>query len=620
MNKVRGYRVKRIVFLVVLSVFSMLLMSSVVSADDYDAAMQYAPVFYFEGEEECFPVDASYHLDNSDYGCIDSGIEESCYYDNIHGTIDDDGVINHYQSVMNSYGYTVYYYVNNSGGSTVIQYWMFYAFNEGELNQHEGDWELVQVVISSGGSKWVAYSQHYSGQRATWDQVERDGDHIKVYVARGSHANYLRSYSGKLGMSNDIVGDNGKVLKPASYTLESLEGKSWLSFSGRWGEIGEDVDDLSEIAASAVFGQIGPQGPMFREDLSGNRMWDGVSWGSSLPEASDTMFLAEWFIYNFVLIFVLITVLSLALIFFFIYRRHKKYGLGPRIISMLYIDGLNLKSIGNILCFVGIIVIILGLLNPWYSVSYEISEISGVSGLEALETSGMQELLMVDGINGVQMIFPTPNGAMPMGTVVIPFSLILGIGLIFLVVGTIGIYHSKKLGWKYLWRGIRFLIPFILLIIVLFAIGGIVGDAMGDTGGDGGDLPFDDIINSISGSPFGGEETFNIAVEEEDVSISVPLKMSWGLGLGAQLLIFGGIILIVAGVMEMLANTQFFVTKTPVGAPKMPAQPTATMPPAKTGKKAKKKSKSKTSSCPECGAKIEGEDDLFCPECGSKLK
>jgi len=387
-----------------------------------------------------------------------------------------------------------------------------------------------------------------------------------------------------------------------------LEGKSWLDFSGRWGEIGEDVDDLSEFAASAVFGQIGPQGPKFREDLSGNKMWDGVSWGSSLPEASDTMFLAEWFIYNFVLIFVSLTVLSFCLVGFFIYRRHKKYGLGPRILSMLYIDGLNLKSIGNILCFVGIIVIIFGLLNPWYSVSYEVSEISGVSGLEALETSGMQELLMVDGVNGVQMTFPTPNGPMPMGTASIPFSLILGIGLIFLIVGNIGIYHSKKLGWKYIWRGVRLLIPFILLIIVLFAIGGLFGSAAGDAGGD--DLPFDDILNSISGSPLGGQETFNIVVEEEDVSVSVPLKMSWGLGFGAQLLIFGSIILIVAGVMEMMANTQFFITKIPVG-----------MPLVKPGKKqSKKKSKSKTSFCPECGAKLGGEDDLFCPECGTKLK
>lgn len=45
---------------------------------------------------------------------------------------------------------------------------MFYVFNPGEHNQHEGDWEMVQIEIPIAGDKWVGYSQHYSGQRALW--------------------------------------------------------------------------------------------------------------------------------------------------------------------------------------------------------------------------------------------------------------------------------------------------------------------------------------------------------------------------------------------------------------------------------------------------------------------
>ena len=294
---------------------------------------------------------------------------------------------------------------------------MFYAFNKGELNQHEGDWEMVQVVIPSSGSKWVAYSQHHSGQWAEWDQVELDGDHIKVYVARGAHANYLRYYSGKLGIASDIVGDNGIIFKRSDYTLVDLDDQDWLDFAGNWGEVGEG--SAEEAASSSILGRAGPPGPKYREE---GKMWDDpVAWGKSLPQANDMMFMAEWFLYNFITIFIVLTVITLALMGFFIYRRHKKYGLGPRIVSMLYIDGLNLKSIGNILCIVGIIIAIFGLFNTWYEVSYDFSG----SGVQSLETSGWQNLMKIDGLDGIQLTVPGENGPAPVGTFILPFSLLL---------------------------------------------------------------------------------------------------------------------------------------------------------------------------------------------------
>jgi len=232
-------------------------------------AEDYAPIYYFEGEESCYPLDASYHIDNSDYNCLDTS-EEKCYYDNIHGTINDDGVINHYKELMSVYGYTVYYRIYTSGITEVIQYWTFYAFNKGELNQHEGDWEMVQIVFVNDKPSWVAYSQHHSGQRATWSQVEKDGNHIKVYVSRGSHANYLRSFSGKLGIASDIVGDNGRVLNPSDYTLDTLEDKSWIDFEGKWGEI---PDSEGDAIAASILGQAGPPGPKYRED---GAMWTSL--------------------------------------------------------------------------------------------------------------------------------------------------------------------------------------------------------------------------------------------------------------------------------------------------------------------------------------------------------
>ncbi len=73
---------------------------------------------------------------------------------------------------------------------------------------------MIQVVLTGGQPSEVMFSQHYSGQKAKWSQVDKEGEHVKVYVARGSHANYIKPYSGKVGLASDTVGDNGKILRP----------------------------------------------------------------------------------------------------------------------------------------------------------------------------------------------------------------------------------------------------------------------------------------------------------------------------------------------------------------------------------------------------------------------
>ena len=507
------------------------------------SADEYAPIFYFESEENCYPVSVEYLFDNiggyDNYDAIDIEGDSVQFYDNPQGTVEDNGVINDYSGKMN---HTIYYQISSIGGTSFIQYWMFYAFNDGEHNRHEGDWEMVEIVIPSGEEKWVAYSQHYSGQRATWNQVEKDGNNIKVYVARGSHANYLRSYSGKIGMASDTVGDNGKILQPTDYNLVELNSQPWLTQDVFWGEINNASDFLS--------GTAGPQGPQYRQDMNGNLMWDGISWGSSLMQADDTMFMLEWFLYNFVMIFLLITLLLLALIVFRIYRRHKKYGLGPKIVSMLYIDGLNLKSIGNILCFVGIVIAIVGLFNQWYTVSADIN-------VEGFTSTGMIDILSIDGLNGVQITMPGSNGPTPMGTVIIPFYLFILIGFIFMILAAIGINRSKKLGTKYLFRGIKLMLIVIVILIAIMSIGMLAGNTA-DSGGAGSYIS--DFLNALSGSPMGGEDIFTMGQGE----VTGQVTAKWGLGLGGLLLLISGIVFLIAGILEIFANQVFFEPKIPI--------------------------------------------------------
>ena len=523
-----------------------------VRADDNDIAQQYAPIFYFEKDETCYPVNISYHIDNSylyrigqqdpikTSPSIDNlPIDNNDYYlDNKIGSIDDNGIINDYK--LRNLGYTVYSNVNHSGDLTYIQYWMFYAFNKGTLNQHEGDWEMIQILISDGTPTQVMYSQHHSGQKATWSQVEKDGDHIKVYVSRGSHANYLRSYSGVIGIANDIVGANGKKIDYSEYELVLLESQPWLDFKGRWGWSGITEEEYQE---AVILGQTGPYGPQYRNDGS---MWSAIGWGSSLLPANDALFIIELILYNFVTIFIIITLIIICIILYGIYRRKKLTGLGPRIISIFYIDGLNTKSFGNILCIIGIIIAVYSLFNPWYLISTDIT----VSGYE---TSGLVNILSIDGINGIQLQFPGITGPLPLGSIMIPFSLLIGVGLIFLIFASVGLSKSKKLGNKYLFRGIRLLIPIIIILLIIISLRLIPFDSLANSGDAG--VNIGEVIDSISDSPINGQRYITIQ------GIDGQIKLNWGLGLGGFLLLFSGILLIIAGILERLANTEFFQEK-----------------------------------------------------------
>lgn len=548
----------KIVFIMAVFVSSLLFGSFVENAEaaDEDIAQQYAPIFYFEKDETCFPVDVSYHIENSylylvgdvnpnetepTAESISVKMGDGYYLDNQIGSVDDDNIINDYQSKMNTLGYTVYARVIPNGGTTIIQYWMFYAFNKGTQNQHEGDWEMVQVVLTAGTPTHVMYSQHHGGQKATWDQVEKNGDHINVYVSRGSHANYLRSYSGVVGVANDIVGDNGEIITSTNYNLVMLENQPWLDFAGRWGEYGTAEEKAAE---ASLLGQAGPNGPKFRE---GQDMWDyPLDWGNSLIQADNNLFLLELILYNFVTIFIILTIVSLIILLFRIYRRHKKTGLGPRIISMLYIDGFNAKSIGNILCIVGIIIAIFSLINPWYEISTDI----GISGYE---THGMANMMTIDGINGIQIQVPGLTGPIPMGSIMIPFSLLIALGLVFLIIASIGIAHSKKLGQKYMFRGVKLLVPVVLIVIIIMALGAIPFESFADTGDASVDIG--EVIGAISSSPSGGQKIVSIP------DIEGQIELQWGFGLGGILLLVSGIILIISGFLEIIANTSFFKSK-----------------------------------------------------------
>src|SRR5215217_3946731 len=98
--------------------------------------------------------------------------------------------------------------VVRQAGWIVLQYWLFYSFNDWRsnffgANDHEADWEKVFVYLSESESgeilpEWVAYSAHEEAGdrlRRRWDdpELEKIGEHPVVYVCAGSHASRYSS-------------------------------------------------------------------------------------------------------------------------------------------------------------------------------------------------------------------------------------------------------------------------------------------------------------------------------------------------------------------------------------------------------------------------------------------
>jgi len=513
-----------------------------------ELANLYAPYLQFKAGENFFPVDVNYHLENSvlklrtgtDVILVDSSPSgatistyDSEYYflDNKLGGFSE--ISADYNRKKNSLGYTVYARVTRESSFLIVQYWFFYAYNDGQLNQHEGDWEMIEVLLDAEENPISAvYSQHLQGQRVIWADVEKiDGTHPKVYVARGSHANYFRPYQGRLGLENDEVGADGVSLTPSEITLVMLgeqgadnhpASQSWLDFQGRWG-------DWAELADAAV-GFAGPPGPGHGENSE--KWYTPVSWGQSLISVGNTWFTLSWFAANFLLIFLGVTVI---LSLFKVWKIVKVRKEGEYMLPVM----LKTKaSAGILLGIVGIVLTVAGMFLPWYMIEADIQT-------TALSTAGKVELLVFDGIRGLQLNLLAGGGVTPAFGLRVPFSILLLTGVVLGVLDIIG--ADRGLGNKYIRSGIFF---FILVGILLAFVSQITASLPSLAAGLGASLPPEaiEMAEVIAQQPLQGEQTYSI----ENVG---SVYLAWGLGLGVYMFLASAIVKIVGGLIIRKTTT-----------------------------------------------------------------
>ena len=261
-------------------------------------ASTYAPILRFDSREMYFPVSAELMLAFStlklhrgirlDRTLIDSPTTAQLA-DHREDSNDLEEFVDfneqRWRSVAPNLLPTVYARVLVAKGRTVVQYWLLYVFNPGPPlcavaievltdslascgfpQQHEGDWEGIQVMFDADADidnimngneapQYIWYSTHSDGELYLWDSliVDKGDRRPNVYVALGSHANYPDRGVQQTSTIYDVNNGRGAVFSRFALTLID-ESTDWVTWHGRWGEIG--------IAQGAGDPWSGPRGPI----------------------------------------------------------------------------------------------------------------------------------------------------------------------------------------------------------------------------------------------------------------------------------------------------------------------------------------------------------------------
>ncbi|MEM3708534.1 MAG: Vps62-related protein [Nitrososphaerales archaeon] len=509
-------------------------------------ANTYLPTLQFVDGEFFFPASIDYHLSNS---VLKKKVGDSIITIDTSPTIAEIAVLTNvndnyflenklsFEEISQDYnawkelnGYFVYVHVKpdikDSENYVIVQYWFFYAFNNGPLNDHQGDWEVVQIILNPDYEPlYACYSQHESGQKTLWVNVEKvDGTHPVVYVAKGSHANYFRPYQGNLGMESDIVGDNGKRINYDEFQLILLKevgtsSQGWLEFAGKWGALGGSNEELK--------GRNGPLGPKYSQ--SGSKWQNPASWGLRLFIVDGNWFTMNWLVANFLLIFSVIIIIIMVWKIYGIVKLHRKGGL------KLWAFLRTRASIGIILGIISIILTVIALSIPWY-----ITTINIQSG--PFMTDGNVDLLIIDGIKGVQVNL-LGDGLVQFFGAKIPFFVIILALVVLSILDLIGMKSSSQIGRKYIIGGITLLIPVIIILLFMALLASMIPSFVS------GEVPAELTIisNQISSSPIIG--SYSGSIGEYGV-----VQLSWGLALGSYLLLIAAIVKIIGGIIALTSK------------------------------------------------------------------
>lgn len=197
--------------------------------------------------------------------------------------------------------YTYYHRIVEEKEFVSLQYWFFYAYNDwantfGGFNDHEGDWEGIQIFFRRSGGQIVeppshiCFLGHHSRITKPWDHpdVQKDGTHPHVYIAAGSHASYPEPKPYPLMALYNLIdyAEGGDVVLPytAWHSAIDLTEQAWITgFTGSWGtRYWVPLSWLSRslgMVITALPGEVqlpgvsAPRGPKLDDDGKEREIW-----------------------------------------------------------------------------------------------------------------------------------------------------------------------------------------------------------------------------------------------------------------------------------------------------------------------------------------------------------
>lgn len=212
-------------------------------------------------------------------------------------------------------------------------------------------------------------------------------------------------------------------------------------------------------------------------------------------------------------------------------------------------------NIGSYIGFVAIVIIIIGILLPWYFVDISVKS-------KDYDTGGRENLMRFGGIHGFKLDFPESRvgnftaeeqdnitKSVVETVPVLKSCNICSIITILIVVITeiiviVSYLRDKRRtrGNKFIWHGALVLIPIVISLALIPTVVANFIETQMPTEGE----PAVESLLTILRNPMGG----NLSVEVEDGTVA----LWWGFDIGLWLIIIGGIMAIIGGIVDRIAS------------------------------------------------------------------
>jgi len=148
----------------------------------------------------------------------------------------------------------IYAHVVRARRRVAIDYWWFLRYNAFSVDEHEGDWEGITVIVDRAGRRVLEV--HYAAHADVWRYDPGvpllSGRHVLAYVAQGDHSAYPHRCQGGCRQTDATlpeapfdgrapwVGNTARGCQDRCVSLfptgrDGVTPASWNAWDGRWG-------------------------------------------------------------------------------------------------------------------------------------------------------------------------------------------------------------------------------------------------------------------------------------------------------------------------------------------------------------------------------------------------